>query len=131
MSHLTALPFHISLYCIGKSISSQIICQMNIIHIFCSYPLDTITKNIFHLLYLSSVGIPIKTDNEYDCAKKCRELDGCEGFLYLQEGFKNPSYVNKCFLRKDLKDVVPVRTNDNMLAGYRSCTNEYTTIDSK
>ena len=72
-----------------------------------------------------------KAEDEYECAKKCRELSDCEGFLYAKEGFIYPSQVHDCFLRKDLKYIVPVYTYDKIVSGYRSCTTQYTKIDSK
>ena len=73
-----------------------------------------------------------KTEDEYECARKCRADEQCQGFLFCTSDFPFEAQKLGCFFKWNFGSPhTPVYTLPGIKSGYKSCRNDYNPIEGK
>ena len=73
-----------------------------------------------------------KTEDEYECARKCRADERCQGFVFCTADYPFEAAINDCFFKWNFGSPhTPYRTFKGLKSGYDSCRNDYKTIEGK
>ena len=86
----------------------------------------------FHDLELGGNGWKqiAKTEDEYECARKCRADEECQGFVFVTKDYDDPVQANNCFFKWDFGSPhIPWFTFEALKSGYDSCRNDYNPIE--
>ena len=71
-----------------------------------------------------------KTEDEYECARKCRADEECQGFVFVTKDYDDPVQANNCFFKWDFGSPhIPWFTFEALKSGYDSCRNDYNPIE--
>ena len=70
-----------------------------------------------------------KTEDEYECARKCRADEQCQGFLFCTSDFPFEAQKLDCFFKWNFGSSPPFFTYEGEKSGYKSCRNDYNPIE--
>ena len=73
-----------------------------------------------------------KTEDEYECARKCRADEQCQGFVFITIDFPVAAQYLECHFKWNFGSPhTPLYTYPGIKAGYEPCRNDYNPIEGK